>query len=189
MAKKVEAEVKAEGVSKPYELMLILNPDLRESEVTKKLKEIEGMAEKAGGKITENDFWGKKRLAYRIKKYDEGIYAVYNFSMQGSFVKELKEFLRLEKSVLRYMLISLPGDYAYTRYDFKEIEDQPIKKMAEKNMSAKKKVQVFVKKEKTDHSAKESDAPKDKSGDEEKAREAELDRKLDEILGGEDIKL
>ena len=72
MSKKVTTEHEVDSSLNKYEVILILNPDLREPEVKKKLKEIEEMVQKAGGKITQEDFWGKKTLAYRIKKQNEG---------------------------------------------------------------------------------------------------------------------
>ena len=140
MAKKVAVKREIVSVPKKYELMLILSPDLRETEVEKKLKEIEGMMEKAGGKILEEDLWGKKKFSYRIQKHTEGIYMVYNLELPSDFIKELKDHLRIEKNVMRSMLISIPEDYVYTRYDIEGMGDKEVfKKTKKKSKPAFKK--------------------------------------------------
>jgi len=66
-ADRVEAEVKK------YELMLVLQPEMLETAVEKKLKEFDKFLSEHGGEATMKDIWGKKRLAYRIKLFNEGI--------------------------------------------------------------------------------------------------------------------
>jgi len=216
MAKKTATKRVVETTVKPYELMLIISPDLREPEVKKKLKEIEGMIEKAGGKVTNEDYWGKKNLSYRINKHYEGIYVVYNLELPNTYLGELKTFFRIEKDVLRAMIISLPSDYVYTKYDLEAKSDEkPRGENPKKTVSVKEKVSIAPAKEKTKEKAEEpkeekieksaEDEPaeekiedkKEKKADdkltpeeaENKERESELDKKLDEILGGEDLKL
>jgi len=138
MAKKATATKReVETVINPYEIMLILNPELRESEIKKKLKEITGVIEKAGGKITHEDFWDKKDLAYKIKKHWEGIYMVYNLELPNTFLNELKNHLRIEKDILRSMLLALPSDYTYTKYEL-EVEEEPKKEFMKKKVIIKK---------------------------------------------------
>lgn len=175
MTKETDAGVSANL----YELMLILNPDLRESEVKKKLKEIVDAVEKGNGKVVHEDFWGKKPMAYRLKKKDEGIYMIYNLELPSEFLAELRHMLRIEKEVLRSLIIKLPKGYTYTKYDLEAAADEEKKerRSIKKNISIKHNAPVVtpvkkVKKEET----KEVD-------------ESALDKKLDEIIGGEDLNL
>jgi len=172
MPKKTAAQ---EAGSNLYELMLILNPDLREPEIKKKLKEVTEMIEKAGGKITQEDFWGKKELAYRIKLQNEGVYMVYDMELPPSFLPELQQNLRIEKEILRSMVIKLPSGYTYTKYNMTP-EEKPKreKENLKKNVSIKHNAPIIHSKKKEEKEIKE---PKN------------LDKKLDEILGGEDLKL
>ncbi len=202
MAKKVAKKREVVSVPKKYELMLILSPDLRESEVKKKLKELEGMMEKAGGKILEEDLWGKKKLAYRIQKHNEGIYMVYNLELPNTFIKELKDHFRIEKEVMRSMLISIPEDYVYTRYDIEGMADKEApKKTKKKILKPKKEEKVTeepkeeVKKEEVaseepkKDEAKEAPAKEVKKEDPKDDADSELDKKLDALLDGDDLKL
>jgi len=189
MAKKTTTPREVENSLNMYELMLILNPDLRDTEVKKKLKEIEDMLNKSGGKITHDDFWGKKELAYRIKKQTEGYYTVYNAELPSSFMPELKQYLRIEKELLRSMVIKLPAGYTYTKYDL-TVEEKPKreKEFPKKNISIKHNAPIFHSKKKEEKKEEKSvAAPETKESASEK--KLELDKKLDEILGGGDLKL
>ena len=100
-AKKAEFTRVIEAENRLYELMFILKPTLLESAVKKKLKEFEDSIEKNGGEIKVNDLWGKRRLAYRIKQFEEGIYVLYNLVMPTTYVRELEEHLRIDVEVIR----------------------------------------------------------------------------------------
>jgi len=82
MAKKTTIIREIENVLRTYELMIIISADLREPEAKKVLKEVTDLIEKSGGKITNEDFWGKRDFAYRIGKHSEGYYIVYNAQYQ-----------------------------------------------------------------------------------------------------------
>jgi len=193
MVKKTATDTAVESVNNMYELMLILNPDLRESDVKMKLKEIEETITKAGGKITQEDFWGKKPLAYKIKRQVEGIYMIYNLDLPSSFLAELRAFLRIEKELLRSLIIKLPKGYTYTKYELVVPEEKPRKEKEtfKKNISIKHNAPIYrskKKEEKKEEKTEETASP-EKSEAKEAERELELDKKLDQILGGEDLKL
>lgn len=178
MAKKTVTKRAVEVSINPYELMLILSPELRETEITKKLEEIVNIIEKAGGKITNEDFWGKKELAYRIKKHNEGVYMVYNIELPNNFLSELKEFLRIEKEVLRSMVISLPKSHVYTKYDIKE-SDEPRKKVEKKKVTVKSApvVKPVVKEEKKEVEKEEEKHTPDSDPGKEEFKEKKEEKK------------
>ena len=165
----------------PYEIMMILNPDLRESEVKKHLADFEEALEKSGGKIAERDFWGKRALAYRLKRKDEGIYMIYNAELPAKFIKELKEMLRIDKELLRSLVIKLPVGHKYTKFD---LTLEP--KESKRDFMYKKPMNVSVKHSGTVKSVKPKEAVEDKG---QEANKVDLEKKLDEIIGGGDLKL
>jgi len=96
-----------------YELTLIIDPQLAD-------KDQKGLAEnlkkwleagKAGsprgeaGKVVKEEIWGRKRLAYPIKKQDEGIYFFYGLRSDGQSLVEVEKKLKLEEKILRYLLV------------------------------------------------------------------------------------
>ena len=91
-----------------YELMIILDPDLEERTIQPSLDKFLSVITKDGGTLDNVDLWGKRRLAYEIKKKSEGIYAVVNFSSESATAKELDRQLGLNESILRTKLLR-PG--------------------------------------------------------------------------------
>ena len=84
-----------------YELMLILDPDLEERAVSPLIENFLSVVRDGGGKVEKVDTWGRRRLAYEIKKKPEGIYSVVDLNATPEVVKELDRQLNLNESVLR----------------------------------------------------------------------------------------
>ena len=88
-----------------YEILLMLDPELpeeRQSEIVTRVRE---SIEKDGGRWDNEDAWGRRRLAYEIKKQIEGIYAIIDIQAEPAAVAELDRQLNLNESVLRTKLI------------------------------------------------------------------------------------
>ena len=86
---------------RPYEVMIILDPDLEERTVAPSLDTYLNVVRQDGGSVDEVDVWGKRRLAYEINKKNEGIYAVVTLQAEPATVKELDRQLTLNESVVR----------------------------------------------------------------------------------------
>jgi small subunit ribosomal protein S6 len=91
-----------------YELMVILDPELEERTVAPSLDRFLNVVRQGGGSVENVDIWGRRRLAYDIKKRSEGIYAVVNMTATPDVAKELDRQLGLNESVLRTKLLR-PG--------------------------------------------------------------------------------
>ena len=87
-----------------YELMIILDPEVDERTVAPSLDKLLSVV-KTGGTVDNVDIWGKRRLAYDIKKRSEGIYAVVNMTTTPEVAQELDRQLGLNEAVLRTKLI------------------------------------------------------------------------------------
>ena len=88
-----------------YELMVILDPELEERTVAPSLDKFLNVIRKGGGSVEKVDIWGRRRLAYEIKKKTEGIYALVDMTTEPADAKELDRQLNLNESVLRTKLI------------------------------------------------------------------------------------
>jgi small subunit ribosomal protein S6 len=84
-----------------YELMVILDPDLEERTVSPSLDQFLNVVRTGGGSVEKVDVWGRRRLAYEIKKKIEGIYAVVDVQCEPDTMAELDRQLNLNESVLR----------------------------------------------------------------------------------------
>lgn len=86
---------------RPYEVMVILDPDLEERTVAPSLDTYLNVVRQDGGTVDNVDVWGKRRFAYEINKKTEGIYAVVQLQAEPATVKELNRQLTLNESVVR----------------------------------------------------------------------------------------
>ena len=99
-----------------YELMVIISGNLEESVAHSWLKNITNSITSVGGKVHGNpDWWGKRRLAYTIKKQDDGYYAIFNLLAPGGAMDEVERGFRISDDVLRHKLLRLPDDEATRR--------------------------------------------------------------------------
>ncbi len=90
-----------------YHSVLILKPDLDEDQVDQSVEKITSIINKFGGSILKLDKWGKKRLAYRIKKNKFGYYLnVYHTCEQGR-VLDLEKGYQLYEQIIKYLMIRL----------------------------------------------------------------------------------
>jgi len=88
-----------------YELAYIIHPDLDETAFKEAVERIQGLIETAGGKITNAEILGKKKLTYEIRKQREGQYVFLKTEMPPEFIAELERALSLMESVMRFMVI------------------------------------------------------------------------------------
>ena len=84
-----------------YEVMVILEPSLEERTIEPSLDKYLNVIRKDGGSVESVDVWGRRRLAYEVKKNAEGIYAVISIQAEPATVKEFDRQLNLNESVLR----------------------------------------------------------------------------------------
>lgn len=91
-----------------YEIMFILKPDLTEEEIAESKDRLKNLiAQNKGEFKQELDGWGKKRLAYSIQDYSEGIYVVWHFNGETETVNELDRIIKISDNFLRHIIIRL----------------------------------------------------------------------------------
>ncbi|WP_199428913.1 30S ribosomal protein S6 [Qaidamihabitans albus] len=92
-------------MSRHYEVMVILDPTLDERTVAPTLENFLKVIHTSGGSVEKVDVWGRRRLAYEIRKHAEGIYAVLDLNSDPDAVKELDRQLSLQETVLRTKVV------------------------------------------------------------------------------------
>jgi len=88
-----------------YEMMVILDPEVDERTVEPSLDQYLSVIKDDSGTVDKLDVWGRRRLAYPIKKRTDGIYAVVYFTATSATAKELERQLGLNETVLRTKLL------------------------------------------------------------------------------------
>ena len=88
-----------------YEMMVIVDPEVDERTVKPSLEKYLSVVTGDKGTVDNVDIWGRRRLAYPIKKKNDGIYAVMNFTAESATAKELERQLGLNETILRLKLL------------------------------------------------------------------------------------
>jgi small subunit ribosomal protein S6 len=86
-------------------MLVLLNAEFEEPK--EEIEKVEEIVRNLGGEIVKIDVWGKKRLAYPIKKKNEGIYVLFDFNLEPAQTFELKRVLGLRGNIYRQMIILL----------------------------------------------------------------------------------
>ena len=115
---------------KEYELTVLMHPDL-ETEIEKSLGTVREIVAGAGGKIIKEDIWGKKKLAYNIKKQSFAIYVYMELELPASAPLKISNTQNITDEVLRYLLVSVDerarkADQASKDSDLK-VEESKVK--------------------------------------------------------------
>ena len=87
-----------------YDLNVILDPNLNEAQLGLEKDAITAQIERVEGQVHELDEWGNKRLAYPIRKLNEGYYLIYKLSLSESAPRQLGTNLRLRDNVMRVLI-------------------------------------------------------------------------------------
>lgn len=100
------AEVETKQL-RDYELVLIISPEVKEGELEANVDSITRFITGKGGVVSSVDHWGKKKLAYPIKRFMEGYYVLVRLKMEPKSIKEFEANLRISEEVLRHLLVKL----------------------------------------------------------------------------------
>jgi small subunit ribosomal protein S6 len=100
----------APGTLREYETIYILRPDTLNDKVAEVNGRVRGIIESMGGVVLNVDNWGKRKLAYEIKKELKGIYLYWKYLAQPTVVSEFERNMRMLDPVIRYMTIVAAHD-------------------------------------------------------------------------------
>jgi small subunit ribosomal protein S6 len=93
-----------------YEVLFILSPQVPEEESATLINDFKRVAESTGAKLTNEEAWGRRRLAYSIQKFTEGNYHLFVFDSDGS-LSELDRRMRNTETILRHMIVRTDPDH------------------------------------------------------------------------------
>lgn len=93
------------GLLRKYELVWILGGDVDEEHGTESIEKITSLVIDAGGEVTGTDIWGKRALAYPIKKNSEGYYLQANFEIDGRQAQDFERAIYADQSIIRHLLV------------------------------------------------------------------------------------
>ncbi len=88
-----------------YEMVLIVHPDKEGDDLTAVVEDVESLIDRNDGRVLEIEPWGLRKLAYPIKKQQEGYYFVLQSDMEPKSVAEIDRNLRLMEPVIRHLIV------------------------------------------------------------------------------------
>lgn len=90
-----------------YEELFIVRPDAAEEEVDQFIEQMRNVVTNAAGTVDKVEKWGKRRLAYRVDKYREGAYVLFQFSSGPDTVREFERRLRVSDLVIKFLTVRI----------------------------------------------------------------------------------
>lgn len=96
----------------PYEVLLMLDPELSEERQNEIIARAEEIVTKGGGTWHGNEPWGRRKLAYEIDKKGEAFYHLFTFDSEPATLEELTRVLRITDGAMRHMAVRRPKSAA-----------------------------------------------------------------------------
>lgn len=93
-----------------YELLYIVRPELDEEGVRGAVSSVRGIVEAQGGEVVHTTLWGKRRLAYEVRRLRDGYYVLVLLRLDGSRVGAVERALRIHDTVFRHLLVVHEGE-------------------------------------------------------------------------------
>jgi small subunit ribosomal protein S6 len=93
------------STTKQYELVYIAAPEATEEQLAALTTEVQQVVGRFQGTIEKTDVWGRRRLAYQIGRYKEGIYVLHVIQATGELVKELDRRLKVTDNIVRHLIV------------------------------------------------------------------------------------
>ena len=90
-----------------YEVMFIVRPDVMEEDVDKLIATLQGNATHAGATVKNTEKMGKRRLAYDVKKFQEGLYVLMTLEGDGKAIHELERRMRVTEQVIKFITVRM----------------------------------------------------------------------------------
>ena len=94
-------------MNRTYELMFIVRPDMAEEDQDKLISTLESAVTSTGGQVKSVERMGKRRLAYTVRKFHDGIYVLLTVEGSGGLIHELERRLRVTEPVIKFLTVRI----------------------------------------------------------------------------------
>ncbi len=171
-----------------YEIALMYQPDLDQKAEKTLLTEVEGMFDEVKATLLFKDPWSKRGLAYKIGGYQEAKFVIYYYDIDPSKIRELDNSMRLQKGVLRHLILIPPKGYEAVSFEeryqdwLKNHETVAEVRLRKKEEKLQKSVATQAKRKTENLKTKPKEAAKP-------MEKEKLDAKLDKLISDEDLKI
>ena len=88
-----------------YETVFIINPELSEEDTQATVEKFTGILDAGGATLVKLDLWGRRRLAYEVKKFSKGFFVLMDYGADPSAVDEMERNFKIDERVIRFLTV------------------------------------------------------------------------------------
>lgn len=116
-------------MSRTYEVMYIVRPDVEEADLDKLIEGFEKNVTDGGGEVKSTEKMGRRRLAYTVRKFNDGIYVLMTILAEGALVGEIERRLRVSETVIKFITVRIDEEEKRLA-KVKKLRDSKVKRSA-----------------------------------------------------------
>lgn len=122
-------------MSRTYEVMYIVRPDVEEADLDKLIEGFEKNVTDGGGEVKSTEKMGRRRLAYTVRKFNDGFYVLMTILAEGSLVGEIERRLRVSEQVIKFITVRIDEEEKRLA-KVKKLRDSKVKRSAVEAVAA-----------------------------------------------------
>ncbi len=116
-------------IKRSYEVMFIVRPDVEEADLDKLIEGFSGNVTNGGGEIKAVEKMGRRRLAYTVRKFNDGLYVLLTITAAGSLIGEIERRLRVSEQVIKFITVRMDEEEKRLA-KVKALRDSKVKRSA-----------------------------------------------------------
>jgi small subunit ribosomal protein S6 len=116
-------------MNRTYEIMFIVRPDAEEAEIDKLIEGFSANVTSGGGEVRSVEKMGRRRLAYTVRKFNDGFYVLLNIAAEGSLITEIERRLRVSEQVIKFITVRMDEEEKRLA-KVKALRDSKVKRSA-----------------------------------------------------------
>ena len=128
-------------MNRTYEIMFIVRPDVEEADLDKLIEGFSANVTKGGGEVKSVEKMGRRRLAYTVRKFNDGFYVLLNVAAAGSLITEIERRLRVSEQVIKFITVRMDEEEKRLA-KVKAIRDTKVKRSAQPIAPVQQQVQA-----------------------------------------------
>ena len=94
-------------MNRTYEIMFIVRPDVEEADLDKLIEGFQKNVTDGGGEVRSTEKMGRRRLAYTVRKFNDGFYVLLNIAAEGKLISEIERRLRVSEPVIKFITVRM----------------------------------------------------------------------------------
>ena len=117
-------------MNRTYEIMFIVRPDVEEADIDKLIEGFSANVTNGGGEVKSVEKMGRRRLAYTVRKFNDGFYILLNIAAAGSLITEIERRLRVSEQVIKFITVRMDEEEKRLA-KVKALRDSKVKRSAQ----------------------------------------------------------